>query len=471
MQLSTTAQAQRVELSQKDTYRLIVFDPAGTAVLLESQGSEYRLPKIEIPKFTRPALEVTGLLRNSWNASAVFLFCGVLEESANTSYFAVLESKDGFRLRPQGMEWFTIHHALSNLLFSGHERRAVKSSYRKAVNRILVDTREPFCRVGWMRELQDWVDSIIQPLGMELKSFEQVNGCETFSLIRFVTTEQPVWFKAVGEPNVHEYGILQALARLLPEFVPTILGIKPEWHGWLMSDGGETTLAEAPNSPAWQSALTTLADLQIQSMGVTEQLLRAGSKDLRIATLLELVDPFLEAMNGLMKQQTKVPPPILSRNELSDLSATLKDALHCMGALQIPDTLGHSDFNPGNILVGPERCVFIDWAEAHVSHPFLTFEYLMSHLRKDYPELIQFEDDLRSSYARCWYANSSAQHVAEAFLFSPLAAVFTYAAASNIWRDPERLKFPQVPGYLRSLTRRMKQEAELLQRRRVQCPN
>ena len=471
MPVSATAREQVAAMSQKDTYRLIVFDPAGTAILLESQGREYRLPQVEIPKFTRPALEVTELLRSSLTVSCVFLFSGVLEAFPETSYFAVLESRDAFRLRPQGMEWFTIHHALSNLLFARHERRVVKSCYRKAVSRTLVDSREPFCRVGWMCELQEWVDSIIRPLGMELKSFEQVNGSETFSLIRFATTKQPVWFKAVGEPNVHEYGISQALARLLPEFVPTILGTKPECHGWLMSDGGEKTLAEVEGSPAWQVALTSLADLQISSVSVTDQLLRAGAKDLRIATLLELVDPFLEAMGGLMKQQTKVPPPILSRLELLDLSATLKGALHCLDALQIPDTLGHSDFNPGNILVGSERCVFIDWAEAHVSHPFFTFEYLISHLRKDYPSLTQVEGAIRSSYAQRWQSVSLSEQVSEAFLFSPLVAVFAYAVAGNSWRDPERLEIPQVPGYLRSLTRRMKQEADSVQRRRVECIN
>src|SRR5438132_10428770 len=130
MQHSTTAQAQATatEVSQKDIYRLIIFDPAGTGILLESEGSEYRLPKIEIPKFTRPAKEVTALIRNSWNVSSVFLFSGVLEEAANASHFAVLESKDGFRVRPPDMDWFAIHHALSNLLFSGQERRAVESS-------------------------------------------------------------------------------------------------------------------------------------------------------------------------------------------------------------------------------------------------------------------------------------------------------------------------------------------------------
>jgi hypothetical protein len=471
MQLSTTTREQVVVVSQKDTYLLIVFDSAGTAVLVESEGNDYRLPKIAIPKFTRPAQEVTELLRNSWELTSVFLFSGVLEESLDAGYFVVLESKDGLRLRRQGMEWFTIHHALSNVLFLNHERRALKSSHARLTSGGHTNGSAPFARLGWMRELQDWVGSIVRPLGMELRGFKQLNACETFSLIRFATTEQPVWFKAVGEPNLHEYGISLALARLLPRFVPTILGTKPAWHGWLMCDGGGATLDECPDPSGWQTAVTTLADLQIASIDMTDDLLEAGCRDLRLATLLDLVDPFLDTMAELMKQQTKVPPPALSRQELSRLSATIKDALQCLEALPIPNTLGHSDFNPGNIIVGPERCTFIDWAEAHISHPFLTFEYFLSHLRKDYPAIAPFEDELRSSYARRWQASSSAGHVAEAFLFSPLAAVFAYGAAGNIWRNPERLKIPQVPGYLRSLTRRMKQEAEMLQRRRVECPN
>ncbi len=471
MQLSTTTREQAAVVSQKDTYLLIVFDSAGTAVLVESHGNDYRLPKIAIPKFTRPAKEVTALIRDSWKLTSVFLFSGVLEESPDASYFVVLESKDGLCLPPQGMEWFTIHHALSNVLFSKHECRTLKSSHARLTNRGRTNSSEPFVRLGWMRELQDWVGSIIRPMGMELKSFKQLNGCEAFSLIRFATAQQPVWFKAVGEPNLHEYRISQALARLLPDFVPTILGIRPEWHGWLMSDGGGATLNETLDPSAWQTAVTTLADLQIASIGMTEDLLEAGCRDLGLATLMKLVDPFIDTMAELMKQQTKVPPTILTRQELSDLAATLKNALCSLQSLGIPGTLGHSDFNPGNILVGSERCVFIDWAEAHVSHPFLTFEYLISHLRKDYPTLTRYEDAIRQSYAQRWRSVSLPEHVSEMFLFSPLVAVFAYAVAGNSWRDPEHLKIPQVPGYLRSLTRRMKQEADSVQRRRVECIN
>lgn len=467
---SPTIQSHTAGATEQETYQLIVFSRPGTAVLLETRALGYALPVVEIPRFTRSAQEITEILRDRLRSPSVLLFSGPLKENSDSVYFAALEVQGRNSTAPKEMDWFPVHHAISHLL-KDSERNVLEASYFKATNRVAGEDPEPFSRLGWMSNLQNWVRTVIGPLGMELKDFQQLNGCETFSLIRFDTTHGPVWFKAVGHPNLHEYGISQALAKLLPKYVPNTLATKPEWHGWLMSDGIGITLDELEDLSAWQTAVTSLAGLQIESIGRTDALLKAGCRDLRIARLFDVVDPFLEVMADLMQQQTKAPPPMLTHKELFDLGACLKDALHCVTELQMPDALGHSDVNPGNIIVAPERCTFLDWAEAHVGHPFLTFEYLMSHLRRSYPALIQFEDAIRSSYARRWLEVLSPEHCSEALAFSPLVAVFAYAVAGNIWRDAERLQVPGFPGFLRSLTRRMKQEAESIQRRRVECLN
>jgi hypothetical protein len=471
MQLSSKAtQPQTAAVPQTDAYRLIVFNQAGTAVLLKTRALGYALPLVEVPKFTRPAEEITTLFQDHWHLPSILLFSGILEPGPGIVYFAVLEAQVRTCASPEGMDWFPVHHAIAHLL-KDKKHEVLESSYLRTTNRTAEDDPEPFSRLGWLKNLQDWVRTVIRPLSMELKGFRQLNGCETFSLIRFDTTQQPVWFKAVGKPNLHEFPITVALAELFPGYLPSLLATQPACHGWLMADAGGPPLHEVQDSSAWNDAATALAGLQIASIGLIDDLLEAGCRDLRTRTLLELVDPFLEVIGDLMQQQTKVPPAILSRQELYDLGETLKSALCCLESLGIPDTLGHSDFNPGNILVGPERCVFIDWAEAHIGHPFLTFEYLVTHLRKDYPALVRFEDGIRSSYVRRWQSVSLSGHVSEAFLFSPLVAVFAYAVAGTSWRDPERLKIPQVPGYLRSLTRRMKQEADSVAHRRVECSN
>ncbi len=455
-------------VTKTDSYRLVVFNRGGTAVLLDSCGSGYNLPVIDIPRFTRPAQEITTLVRRCWHIPSVLLFSDVFEENPVPVYSAVLEAQARTCPPPEGMDWFPVHHAISHLL-EGKSRSVLESSYLKSANGM--PGEESFSTLGWLSHLQDWVRNAIRPLGLELNDFQQLNGSETFSLIRFDTTQEPVWFKAVGNPNLHEFPITLALAQLFPEHMPCLLATRPACHGWLMADAGGLCLDELEDCSAWKRAATALAALQIKSIGKTGRLLEAGCKDLCLSTLLALVDPFLDVMADLMKQQRKIPPPTLSRKELSELSATLKEALQSLAALRISDTLGHSDFNPGNIIVGRERSVFIDWAEAHIGHPFLTFEYFLAHLRKDYPHLLPFESDFRASYSQIWNSIASPERVAEACLFSPLVAVYAYAVSSGVWRDAERLKVPDVQGYLRSLTRRMKQEAELLSQRRAECPN
>ena len=468
--IAATRPVQVEEVKKTDAYRLIVFNQAGTAVLLETASSGYELPLVEIQRFTRSAKEITTLLRDRWHIPAVLLFSGLLDENPVHVYFAALEAQVRTCVLPEGMDWFPVHHAISHLL-KNNRQKVLESSYLKFTNRTAGDDPEPFGRLGCLSHLQEWVTTVIHPLGIELRGFEQLNGSETFSLIRFETTQHPVWFKAVGKPNLHEFPITVALAELFPEYLPRLLATRPACHGWLMGDASGPQLNEMEDSPAWETAAAALAGLQIASIGVIDDLLNAGCRDLRVGTLLGLVDPFFKVIADLMEQQTKVPPRILSHHELSDLGETLKNALGCLRSVGIPDTLGHTDFNPGNILVGPQRCIFIDWAEAHVSHPFLTFEYLISHLRKDYSTLTRFEEAIRSSYAERWQSVSSSEGISEAFLFSPLVAVFAYAVAGNSWRDPERLKIPQVPGFLRGLTRRMKREADSVPRRRVECIN
>ena len=467
----TRTQTRVQEPTDTDTYRLAVFNRAGTAVLLESQDSGRTLPCVRISKFTRPAQEITALLRRRWQIPSILLFSGSLEETQESAFFAALESQTQAALPPAGLDWFPVHYAISHLL-SKQEGRILESTHSRAAKSTMGTDPEPFSRLGWLGNLEAWIGTVIRPLdAMRLRGFEQLNGCETFSLIRFETTHRPLWFKAVGEPNLHEFPITMALARLFPAFVPSVLASQPEVHGWLMTDSAGATLNEMADPSAWHKAVEALAGIQIASTNRLNELLEAGCPDLRITTLLELLDPFLEVMADLMKQQTKVPPVILSERDFSELSVMIKDALQCLDTLEIPPTLGHSDFNPANIIVGRERCTFLDWAEAHVSHPFLTFEFLLAHLRKDFQQLASVEKDLRATYSGAWSAVASPGQIAEAYLFSPLVAVYAYAVSAQIWRNPERLKIPGFPGYLRCLTRRMKQEADSLLRRRFECLN
>src|SRR6266576_7244046 len=226
MQLSTGTQTQSAEVVGKDAYRLIVFNQSGTAVLLKTRALGYELPLVNISKFTRPAEEITALLRDRWHMPSVLLFSDMLEPTSDTVYYAALEAQVRTCGLPEGMDWFPVHHAISHLL-KDKKHDILESSYLRATNRMAGDDPEPFSRLGWLSNLQGWVRTVIRPMGMELKDFLQLHGCETFALLRFDTTKRPVWFKAVGKPNLHECPITVKLAELFPEYVPSLLATQP----------------------------------------------------------------------------------------------------------------------------------------------------------------------------------------------------------------------------------------------------
>jgi len=76
---------------------------------------------------------------------------------------------------------------------------------------------------------------------------------------------------------------------------------------------------------------------------------------------------------------------------------------------------------------------------------------------------------LTASYLAPWEQIAPAKSLTEAMTFTPLLAVFAYAAGSDVWTQPNRLKDPKLAGYFRALARRMNREAGQLRNRRVPC--
>lgn len=463
--LAATEQVNPSEGSQTDTYRLIVFNRAGTRVLLESGPSGYDLPHVDIPKFTRAAKEITSLIRCRLNIPSILLFTELFEQSPERVYSAAVQAQVLPCSLPKEMHWFPVHHTISHIL-KNRAQKALESSYLRFSSRVIGTDHEPFSRMGWFSRLQEWVREIIHPLGMELKDFQQLNGCETFSLVRFETTHKPVWFKAVGNPNLREYEITQRLSESLPKYFPTVIATKPEWHGWLMADVTGTSLRDDAGLEQWRCAVSTLASLQIDLRGKADWLVQIGCKDRRLAKILDEIDPFVDLMVELMRQQPKTPPPILSKAELLLLGQRLKDACFRLRQTEIEETLVHGDINPGNIwMTVSHDCIFLDWAEGYLGPPFVTFEHLMAYFRKMHRELVAWEQPLQKTYMEQWQTVLPPRRVSEALSLAPLVAVLSYALTRD-WKNPQSLKEPNFAKHMRSLVRRMHGEALKLEEAR-----
>lgn len=459
------------EQSERQICLAIVLGREGTEVLLKIPGPGFAFPAVEVPRWERLAENLTATLKRDCGCDAVCLFSpnhSSEDRDSNGKHYEVMEC-----LREGGRKDETVWKPIRSLTADSFQNEAefrILAECLHQLDRYERDPSSPFARRGWLAELRRWTAEVIRPLGLELTGpFCQYNASPSFSLIRFETDGPAVWFKAVGEPNHREFSITLNLSQQFPKYLPKPLGTRADWNGWLSLEAPGTNLRETPEIALWESAAESLARLQIESVAKTESILDAGAHDLRTEPLSGLVHPFLALTARLMEQQTKILPPVLSHQELSLLGVRIEDSLTLLEDLGLPEVLGHSDLNPGNVIVSADDCVFVDWAEAYVGHPFFSFEYLLEHFRHAIGTDVALESRLASCYSAPWRQLFSGGIVAEALALAPLAAVFAYAAGGDAWKNQERLEDPKVAGYFRSLARRMNREAIRFADRRSPC--
>jgi len=442
------------------TYRLIVTRRNGSEILLLPNGPRWTLPRVEIDPQQRCAEQLTAEVRRAWGLETYCLLVpGLpLSNAGEEPKCAAMESTRQNDRVPAGAFWISRRRAAASL--EPAEAQLIREMLRELTAYATNEKPGPFARPGWLRDLCRWVEGQLAPFGLRLTGgIRQLNASPTFSLIRLETDREAVWFKATREPNSHELRVTVALARLFPGHIPSILGVHPSWNGWLSEEVAGVPLAEIAEFPAWERAAEGLAELQIASIGKTAELIEAQAKDLRIPRLAERIDPFLTRMKEVMAAQEKPAPAPLVESEIATLAEGLKESCRLLEAFGLPNTLGHVDVNPGNILVSADRCVFLDWAEACVGNPLLTFEYLCQHMARSGIAKPAAADHLASAYLRPWLSFHSPEDLRRALALAPLVAVFAYALANESWRSPELVRNPPLAGYFRSLTRRMYREA------------
>jgi Phosphotransferase enzyme family len=462
---------QSQQQSERETYRLIVFGRDGMELLLETSDVRFVLPSVEIPRWERVAENLTAALERDLGCEAICLLTPSISSEDGKSQFdhyEVMECLQHAR-HPEKAAWHPIHLLTVDSFKDVNEFRVLERCIHELEN-YKRDSRSPFAGRGWLGELRNWAADILRGTGVELTGpLRQYNASPSFSLIRFETSGPALWFKAVGEPNLREFPITLKLAELFPKFTPPILSTKPEWNGWLSREVSGTNLGDTKHWNLWQQAATDLAKLQIESIPKCGSLLQAGTHDLRFDVLFSSIDPFFDLVARLMGEQPKVPPAILSREQLSRIRVLVDDALTKLQDLGIPDTLGHLDLNPWNVIVSSGGSVFLDWAEAYVGPPFISLEYLLQHFQREIGSSSATRSQVVEAYQRSWHEVVSHDHIGEALTLTPLAAVFAYAAGTDALKDEEKLRDPRIAGYLRSLARRMNREAIELSEQRSPC--
>jgi hypothetical protein len=427
-------------------YRLVLLSSGSHATWGERMGSDIRLPRIALPRWTRQAQQLQKRIAEAWGLRGIVL--EVLSRHCAWGPCAVVEILKG--ACPRG---------LTALRIDEISEEELTLSERKTVDAMLVGdsgSRGPFSRVGWIREAEEWLQA---SLGVPIARTEQIhqfNATGHFALVRFAIEDRSAyWLKATGEPNTHEFQITKMLAKLCPEFLPRCIAARADWNAWLMEDAG--IAMDPPTLPRLEQAILSMATLQKTTIGYECAFLAARAFDQRISVMRAQLVELIEYLDEAMKKQISTKAPRIENNRLRQIGDLLQDACFRMEALMIPDTLAHNDVNSGNILFDGKRCVFTDWCEVGVGNPFLTFEYLCLLQPRDKED---WTSELQKVYRHSWLDTLSASQIDRAFALAPLLAVLCYLHGRGTWLGSSRRNAPEVEGHARALARRLDREAQ-----------
>jgi hypothetical protein len=450
-----------------ETWRLIVLHSNARELLVLESGRGLSLPCLDIPKGSRIARELSERVRSIWKLDTFCLREVVPSPPSAGSCvprWFVLETIRPNADTPESGHWLDCSEIAIHKLANSEDKNAVETWRRQASEVHSNCARQRIGDPGSFARIRAWVQQALAHSGVKLgREFRQINAAKDFSLVRFATDRTAVWFKAVGEPNAREFSLTVTLADLFPQFTPAILATEPLWNAWLAPEIPGCRLSQRPDLTAWSRAAHDLAVLQLASVGRTDTILRCNARDLRHSTLVDLIAPFFARLSEFMTRQTTCRPAPLSRAELAELEGDVRRALTDLAAEGLPDTLGHLDLNPDNLIALPERTVFLDWAEASVGHPFFSLAYLLEHFRSHFHG--NECEQLVRKYAALWQAHRRFENVERTICLATLVAVFAHAVSTDAWHEGAVPATPRVEGYYRSLARRMKSHSAKIRHR------
>jgi hypothetical protein len=422
-------------------FQVVIIHSASRRLLVFVKDGEFRLARVQVPRGRRTVREICVALKQRWGLSVIVLEILFGDGRAPGCVIA----KPIEPVCPPGFETIRPEQ------LAGDE---LPEESRVGLEQVLEDTvPSPLSSLGWFDDAVVWVEETTQRKVVTRTAPEQFNGGRAFTLICFPMDDgRRYWLKATGYPNRHEYDVTTCLYTLCPSCLPRLVATRRDWNAWLTEDAGISP-REPISSLFLVRATGCLSQLQRETIPSIDLLLAAGAVDQRLPILRGHIEKIVDSLILAMSRQTSTKSSPVPKVRLLELGAILRDAFLRMEALAIPDTLMHNDLNTDNILFDGNRYVITDWCEAAVGNPFFSFDQLCR--RSD-----AASTDVRTAYANSWSQHLTQSTVEEAFLLTPLLAIYTHLYGRGSWMDETSVIPPKRESYARSLARHLDRAAQ-----------
>jgi hypothetical protein len=214
----------------------------------------------------------------------------------------------------------------------------------------------------FVRSAHAWIDAQLDRLRIARSgSIEQPHVYAWSTVMRVPTVRGDVWFKANTDVLRHEAAVASLLSEQSPDLVAAPLAVDRATGWMLMSDAGRRLrdlIPEERSLSRWLAVLPRYAELQIAFSDRVDELLALGVPDMRLAVLPEKYERLVAEADV--------------EQRFVDATAHVRSLCDRLGAYGIAETIQHDDLHDGQVFVGDDAELVMDWGDACVSHPFFT---------------------------------------------------------------------------------------------------
>jgi len=437
--------------------RLVLVSPTGQRILAHcaerATGTAISLPRLSIPRWSRTAAEIQVSIEARWGLRAVVMDCFLDSQGLELTAISELIETSNVEPNIQGMEWLPLAD------IPAEATRSPNDTIRPLLATLTargIPNDSPFLRLGWIKELLDWVSSVTpRNRFARVNRIEQLNATAQCALLKIqYSNGLAYWFKAVAIPDDREFDLTLRLSELFPEFLPAIVGSRRDWQGWIMRDAGFTLDgAFFPNRSVAEIG-ARLAKLQQASSSHAGHLLTYGLYDHRFPALRDTILELLPYLQEAVRSSRTDKAAYTLRGGLGGLLPVFESACERLRKLNLPDALVHGDLNVGNVLMANGSCIFTDWAEAAIGNPLLAIDQLRMHFEQNPRARISLPG-ISALYCRQWGVDLSETRTSDAFHTVRLLTLTAHLSNRKQWILSHYEQNPGLQSYLRSIATQM----------------
>ena len=433
---------------------LLIPHPTAAQVLVLADDVGHALPRYETtkPHYWQSVAPVNQLADQHLGLRLTTLCC--IEALFGDAQITMFYAMDGRCIPsdwvlPEGAIW-AAQSELDDLPTG--QKELVDDWFQWTSNTNLIKTE--WYHAGWFEKATAWMEEQFDDRGILMTApIEQVRSWERSAILRAQTTFGLYYFKALPAMFRHEAPLVKWLAHTYPEDFPKPL-LVDGWRRWLlMPDYGSQTLDAVLDIEIWETALQRLAVLQTSLSVRINDLIGLGCPDRRLYRLAEAIEPLLmNSAESLSNASTGLSDAELA--QLRDRIPEFKQACRDLASYSIPASLEHGDFWAGQVVINGDKCVFIDWSDCSVSHPFFSL-YFLNDADMRLPDVPNVRERLRDAYLKLWSAYEPLPKLIEAYdlatKLAPLHHALIYQQRilphmQNQWEMKN-----MIPFYLRRL--------------------